>query len=73
MEVVGMWSSALDEDKRNVGDCAVVNEILERIGPEEHTQPSEYFEYKAHSQKNSGSQEVQQDTVAGRQSGVVCR
>lgn len=39
-----MGSPAFDEDEGDVGDRAVVHEILERVGPKQDTEPSQQFE-----------------------------
>lgn len=59
MQVVGLRSSSFHEEKRDVGNGAVICEILEGIGPEKDTDPSEYLEDKTNCKKDSTGQEVE--------------
>ena len=58
MDIESLLWSFLHEKYGNIGDIAIIHEVLEWVRPLEHAYSSQNFEYYADYQEYSGTQEV---------------
>lgn len=65
-----MRGPPLYENKGYIGHCAVIDEVLEGVRPEEHADSPQQFEADADGNKDGAGQEVEEKSVPRGQSFV---